>query len=480
MREGKPTVDETAEFLEISNDFTNPKEIIREAVSNAFDARSKTISIAAFIDKTQGNDELVIAFRDDGDGMDENGLAAFFGLGKSTRRIVDTLGNKASTAIGEKGHGSKIYFNSRRIEVSTVQGKQKIVAFMEEPLKNLRQRQLPLYLYDIAAADGDAPGTEIKVIGYNRNNQRGFSHDELRDYIYWSTKFGSTELEFGINTYRDTQIHLIGLGRSNSECINFGHRFPAENTDVRSLRRSDKVSPLDYYVAKWVFPQEPLDGVPNSKIDFVFVLEGDQAKREYNRMIHEKYAAWIDGQYRVEDRYGLWLCKDFIPIVRKNDWVAERSEWTKYHAFVNSQDFCLTANRGDLENTPAWVMEAIEKTVRRLFNSRIKTTENFQRYSEELQKEEMYRSAEQEERDFERRKRSALKKEVAELDSHILFAPRQESGVFSLFLQVATLRPDAFNFKIVDYDTAMGYDLLVTKDYQLDLNRAALRFVEMK
>jgi len=27
------------------------------------------------------------------------------------------------------------------------------------------------------------------------------------------------------------------------------------------------------------------------------------------------------GRYRVADRYGLWLCKDYIPIQRINDWI---------------------------------------------------------------------------------------------------------------------------------------------------------------
>jgi hypothetical protein len=74
-------------------------------------------------------------------------------------------------------------------------------------------------------------------------------------------------------------------------------------------------------------------------------------------------------------------------------------------------------------------MEVVKKTVRRLFESGVKPTEKLQKYIEELQKEELYRSAEQEEKDFERRKRSALRKEVAELGGHTLFASRQESGV---------------------------------------------------
>ena len=52
--------------------------------------------------------------------------------------------------------------------------------------------------------------------------------------------------------------------------------------------------------------------------------------------------------------------------------------------------------------------------------------------------------------------------------------------MFSLVMQLLATDPDLFGFSVVDYDTAFGYDLLVTHDTALDLNRAALRFVEMK
>ena len=35
-----PTVDQTQEFIEIANDFSNPLELVREALSNAYDART--------------------------------------------------------------------------------------------------------------------------------------------------------------------------------------------------------------------------------------------------------------------------------------------------------------------------------------------------------------------------------------------------------------------------------------------------------
>lgn len=116
-----PTVDIASEFLEISSDFGDPREIIREAISNSFDAGAKTISITAIIDRSSGEDELVVSLEDDGEGMNEDQLRLFFGLGLTNRKIVDNLGRKVSKSIGEKGHGTKIYFNSRRIEVETVE-----------------------------------------------------------------------------------------------------------------------------------------------------------------------------------------------------------------------------------------------------------------------------------------------------------------------------------------------------------------------
>ena len=66
----EPEVNPASEFLEISNDFTDPKEILREAISNAFDAGAKVIKISAAVSKVTGVDELVLHVEDDGHGME--------------------------------------------------------------------------------------------------------------------------------------------------------------------------------------------------------------------------------------------------------------------------------------------------------------------------------------------------------------------------------------------------------------------------
>ncbi len=169
-----------------------------------------------------------------------------------------------------------------------------------------------------------------------------------------------------------------------------------------------------------------------------------------------------------------------MPIQRKNEWISKKSEWTKYHAFINCQDFRLTANRSNLDNTPADFMEKVEKTVRKIFENKIKSSRQFIKYDEELFRQSLVRKIENEENDFKRRKKAALIKKGVVYNSILLLEPRQEGGVLNLFLQLQILKPDLFNFKVIDYDTNFGYDLLVTQDTSLNLNQASMKFIELK
>jgi Histidine kinase-, DNA gyrase B-, and HSP90-like ATPase len=210
-----PKVNPQAEFLEICNDFTEPREIVREAISNGFDAGALNIEIAAFIDKSTGTDELVLKFRDDGQGMNVSGMEAFFSLAMTTRMQTDTRGFKVSGAIGEKGHGTKIYFNSRRIELQSTKAGLLIDAVMDTPRAKLRRGEMPLVQYSTRNVIGDN-GTTITVYGYNDNSQGGFGHDALTDYILWFTKFGSCELLVGRKKFQDVVLKLTD-GISNSK-----------------------------------------------------------------------------------------------------------------------------------------------------------------------------------------------------------------------------------------------------------------------
>src|SRR5690242_12507065 len=103
-----PTVDAAREFLEISRDFTNPLEVFREAVHNSLDASATAITLSAQMEKIDGEEHLVIECHDNGTGMKREGIEAFFGLGISRKDNPE--------AIGFKGHGTKIFYDSRRLE----------------------------------------------------------------------------------------------------------------------------------------------------------------------------------------------------------------------------------------------------------------------------------------------------------------------------------------------------------------------------
>lgn len=477
-----PEVNPKSEFREIANDFGNPLEIIREAISNSYDAHASEMDIFVYVDRTSGIDELILKFNDNGDGISEEGLKKFFGLGYSSRLQFDQLGNKTSDSIGEKGHGTKIYYNSRKVILETIKDGIKIEATLDNPMQKLRSQNdvMPEVEYNISNAT-DANGTTITVYGYNSNIQAGFSHNEIVDYIYWFTKYGSFESQLPSFTKKLLNLKVMGLGENELHCLKYSsHPFPKENFNISELKKIDKVAPLEYYVAKWDFEHVQVIDHPNSFVDIVFYIEGDKAKREYNNMIHEKHGSWNGGVYNVEQRYGLWLCKDFIPIERHNEWVAEKSEWTKYHSFVNCQDIKLTANRGDAGNTNAKLLKSIGDTVRSIFLDKIEKDEKFKKYQDEFAKYKQYSSVKKEEEDFSRRKKIALQKKAALFSDIIIFEPRQEGGVFSLVTQLLTIDPNIFKFKVIDYDTSFGYDLLVTKNTAHDLQQAAMYFVEMK
>jgi hypothetical protein len=264
-----PKVDETREFLEIATDFANPLDIVREAISNAYDAKCSFIKIHFEVVKKYGEYVLKITIEDDGEGMDDKGLEAFFSLGSSPRRQQK---ESDDAVIGEKGHGTKIYFNSDLVEVTTTKGITVYHARMDRPYAHLHDNAIPSVEIRSKPNVQLLKGTKIEIIGYNRNRRELFNHERLRDHIAWFTKHGSFEKEFGIAVNENVVVYLKGIDRQDEERITFGHPFPPESESVEKLFNVHLAYAPDYYCRRWV-KSGRLPDFPDIQYQAVFYLE---------------------------------------------------------------------------------------------------------------------------------------------------------------------------------------------------------------
>jgi len=499
-KKGTPKVKEDRSFREIVENFTDPREVIREAISNSLDWSASIIKITVYEDATRADRELVIKIWDNGLGLTRERFSAFWNLADSPGLHRDKFGKKMGGKVGEKGHGTKTYWKCRQVEVESIAKEEDgsdwyVLGEMKEPINTLvQEKRVPDYDYVEAPGEGKESFTEVTIKGYHTRTNEDFRHETLKDYIQWFTKFGSVELELGIEGNKGKVIELQGLGKGDPEVLGFGHPFPPLLNNIKQLQKQYKDTWPKYYVNKWVFSSVQIEAFPASSIDVIFYLEGDSAKRVHNPMLTRQRRPHERWHYTVSDRYGLYVCRDYIPLPpsqRVNEWVTTgQSEWTLYHAFVNCQDFELTANRGGIGNTDRSFLTKVQETVEKLFKTKITASEEYRAYEEEIdltkKRGAIDTSEEDEKADVEKRYYQVKKKHLAQYQapkrpSVTLIEPRQEVEVLMLFTIMKALRPDLFEFDILDYSTSRGIDALCALDpTQGGLERGNLRYVEFK
>jgi len=468
----EPKVNPVNEFKEIASNFSNPLEIVREAISNSLDAGATEITLLFDTTSHFGEDLFRVVIKDNGKGMDEIELESFFDLGNSTK-INDP------NTIGEKGHGTKVYFHSKHVNVTTYKGSLCIKASMPDISKCLSQGIVPPYEYHISSNENNSRGTEIEILGFNSNKYSVFKQDIIRDYILWRTKFGGIDKQFGVKTFDDCIVKLKGLDVSELEVIKFGHKFPNESLNANKLFDEYNNNAPDYFCKRWE-ENGTLPNFPHIKYQAIFFVEGKYVKYEYNPMLRRQGHRAPDGSYTIQERYGLWLCKDYIPIQRKNEWIISRgSEYTKFHAFFNCQNFRLTANRGSVEATSPELMNDIENIVKKLYDQ-ITSSEEYAVLDWLQGESKGYDTVAKEKREYERRKKLALKQRVAEYKGFKLYEPQLESGVHALLMQLSILEPTLFPFEMIDYNTNTGIDILVREKNNLTVDQTRIFYVELK
>lgn len=473
-KELHPQVNAEAEFWEIANDFGNPLELLREAISNSIDAGAKSVSISFFTEEIEGAQTLVIEIDDDGSGMSFDVLSEdFWGLGFSQSR--------GKEKIGEKGHGTKIYLRSERVRVKTQNQSGACESECDRPMRSLAQRKPHAPKIRQIPNFREGTGTQIRIEGYNKNEMATFVQRIVKDYLLWRTKLGSIEKIFGIGKLADFKVRLKCLDVDEFEEIPLGHPFPDENTDIKALL--DKFGPdgADWYVRKywWVGRLEELPAVTYQAVIFV---EGDLAKRSYNKMLRGRTRN-DTGRYKVSDRYGIWLCKDFIPIDRVNEWIrgfgSGSNSFVLLHGFINCQQLKLTANRGSIANTDPKIATELEKTVQKLVEEVDKELNKNGLFTL-LQWQAEARTLEQEKAEFDRRTKNIGHKKTTRLDGRLLVEPQNEAELFGLLMTVYSLHPEVFEFEPADYNTARGIDIIARNKTKGAVTESKFWYVELK
>jgi len=330
-----PQVNEVNEFIEIASDFEDPLEVIREALSNSYDANATQVDIKIEQDE-KGRNTLVI--KDDGHGMDEDDLSSFFDLGNSNK----------DDAIGYKGHGTKIYYKSDKIRVETVKDGTWIESVMEQPWATLNDRELPTYSVDTKETN-EPSHTRIEVHGFRAGqgfDPQQLTYNKIEHYIKWKTIGGSTAWYFNDDFHEmDINVELSPTIDDTRGPIKTDNRlkFPPENLDPNGEFVAEEM-------CKHYPPREltvTLDDGRDLTIEVVGMVGGKEARNKLPT--YGKHSA----------QFGIWLAKDHIKVERYNEAIGADNEFFHFFFIANCQDLELSANREKIRNKSGDVYQAI-------------------------------------------------------------------------------------------------------------------------
>lgn len=336
----KPKVNEVNEFLEIASDFEDPLEVIRESLSNSYDAGATEVEIT-IRSRSNGSD---IVIEDDGHGMDRHDLESFFDLGNSTKTDPE------DDSIGYKGHGTKIFYKSDEIVVNTARDGVNYRAMMTRPWEKLNNRVLPEYEVSEAETRESNTGTRIRISGFKSGS--GFApekltYNKIHHYLKWKTLAGSTahffkddfhEMEITVrlgDEIDDTRAKLVTTNKLE---------FPAEQRTPGDgefpEERMCKVYPPRELVAE--------AGGRSTTIEVVGMVGGKAARDE------------LPTYGRHSAQFGIWLAKDHIKVERLNEAISHDNEYIHFFFVANCQDLELSANRETIRNKSDPLYQAIE------------------------------------------------------------------------------------------------------------------------
>lgn len=230
-RDVDPIIQEVSIFKQLIKERVHPLDLVRELLSNA--GAQEVGATIIEISYTKDKEGHIFEISDDGCGMEFTGnvqlpgrLDKFLGLGLSG--IIGLSHDEFSW----KGLGSKLSFQSRRVEIETCQGGESplYIVRVNEPWGTIERNEVPKPKLNQHPSEGR--GTKIRIIGHPPHRlEDPFSLNEIRIFLQHRTFAGYTRK-------RDNppKITLSVLGETKK--INFG--LPEfKNFDFDSIEHNE-------------------------------------------------------------------------------------------------------------------------------------------------------------------------------------------------------------------------------------------------
>ena len=499
-------INKSYEIFQIITDFGDPLEIFREAFQNSIDEDANNVICHVYEIKKQTKTDLIIDIIDNGRGLPLSKVACFFDLANSTK--VDKNGVPLKGKLGYKGHGAKIFFNSDKIIIFSKTVADHFIAEMDRPLTQIQDNKSIKYSIQnktdksIELPQNWNTGFFLRIVNPNHfkteHTKFKLNHKYLRDYCKWFTVFGSIKTQFdetpdnkevilllkglSFDSFKKIEFYkeeydpipiIYDYQGSQYEKIGLGHYFPPDRYTETSMKKysikiASKRPYYDYYSRQVI--KERCSCENNTQFDFIMNIEGYETKRLYDKLLGRRGKKDDNMIHTDGERYGLWACKSGIPVEKVDNWIEGGrgvGTYTFMHAFINCDDFQLTANRGSIHNTDIEKLELIKREINKKLSSQkikdiIKERQEYEKIELMiLQLDEEERTLKKRFNDIQNRHKFLLPNNETIIEPAKLKNGYSESETLILLIRLLTIYPNLFDFKLLDYDTRKGVDFVV-------------------
>jgi hypothetical protein len=455
--EHKMIVDPVGFISEIINNISDQRDIIRELLSNASakEVGAKKVDIKIY----ESDRGLAFTVVDDGHGM--NYTKSEKNPGRLDKFLNAAQGKQAgfeSDEFGAKGLGTKLLYNSDRVEIETWDGRENCYrVILNEPRKSIvEDKKLASPLVTVISAEKNPlkkRGTSITVKGWSGSLTvtKDYKLERIEKYLRYYSVLGYTKME-----QRDTPFPVfnVWVGGLHKE-LDAGFPF------IIADGKSEDVKTVTFGP---IIKKKTTDSGKNVKI----VLKGG--------------VTTDTGKFHLtEDTGGVWLSVNGIPYFKlsKNKYAKKINLTDDFIRFVvECEDINLNLSRSDFSYDEKY--EAFEDVLSDAFNE-IKDDSKYQKFYKNKYKQlkiEMQVAMNEKKQEFQ----SEEKRYVWYKDRMVLAEPESEYDTAALLwiLEGAGAMPFT-KFKTLQYPGYReGIDLLVNFQEEDDKEEHICSYAELE